>query len=61
MIQPNCLISIKVVTFGSKNQNGRKFRVAIQRPNALDDVAEVDIKGLAGNNYLLVFKVWPRG
>jgi hypothetical protein len=49
------------VTLGSKNQNGREFWVAIQRPNALDDVTKVDIEGLAGNNYLLVFKAWPRG
>ena len=61
MIQPNCLISIKVVTLGSKNQNGRKFWVAKQRPNALDDVTKVDIEGLAGDNYLLALKVWPRG
>ena len=61
MIQPNSLISIKVVTLGNKNQNRRKFRVTIQRPNALDDVTEVDIKGLTCNNYLLAFKVWLRG
>jgi hypothetical protein len=56
MIQPNSLISIKVVTLRNKNQNRRKFRVTIQRPNALDDVTEVDIKGLTCNNYLLAFK-----
>jgi hypothetical protein len=61
VIQPNCLISIKVVTLGSKNQNGREFWVAIQRLNALDDVTKVDIEGLASNNYLPAFKAWPRG
>jgi hypothetical protein len=61
MIQPNCLISIKVVTVRSKNQNERKFQVTIQRQNALDDVMKVDVEGLASNNYLLSFKVWPRG
>jgi hypothetical protein len=61
MIQLNHLISIKVVTLRNKNQNRRKFQVAIQRPNTLDDVTEVEIEGLTCNYYLLAFKAWLRG
>jgi hypothetical protein len=60
MIQPIGLVSIKVVTLRSEDQNRRKFRIAIQRPNALEDVAEVDIKGLTRNNYLPAFKARSR-
>ena len=60
MIQPICLIGIKVVTLGSKDQNRQKFWVTIQRLNTLKDVVEVDIKGLTHNNYLLAFEAWSR-
>jgi hypothetical protein len=60
MVQPIGLVSIKVVTLRSEDQNRRKFRIAIQRPNALEDVAEVDIEGLARNNYLPAFKARSR-
>jgi S1-C subfamily serine protease len=60
MIQTICPINIKVVTLRGKDQNGRKFRVTIQGPDALEDVAEVDIEGLTHNNYLLAFKARPR-
>ena len=55
MIQPIGLVSIEVVMLRSKDQNRQKFRIAIQRPNALEDV-----EGLTCNNYLLAFKAWLR-
>ena len=56
VIQPHGMISVGVVSFRSENQVLSEFRIAIEGPNAFDNVSKVDIEGFLLNSHHSTFE-----
>jgi hypothetical protein len=57
-VHPLCLLTVDVVSLGSKNQIPRKFRVSVERADTLHGVSKMELKLFISNANVLALERW---
>lgn len=58
--ESQCVIRIRVVALGKKDEMVCKFRVTIERLHALEHITKIDFVSFAANDNLFGVKTWLR-
>ena len=58
-VNPDCMISVRVVTLWGENEHTRELWIAVKSPDALDYIAIVDLKCFTSYDDLTTYESRP--